>query len=162
MAKDCVAVGRVEDGKLSVLDPSRMARDLAKLDGEVIVTIQQLMATRSLEQNKLYWKAYVNPIATLTDSPEQTIHRAWKYSFLPQASTERVLLTNLEGEIVLDQTINVEPTTTTLNTAEFSTYLDHCAHWALHALGEILPMEDGGLYFLKQRRAIALAAKAQT
>jgi len=96
----------------------RQACERLKRDGgaPVEVVIGEYSRRRSVEQNRLYWAAYVRPLADHCGVAPMEMHRYLKWQFL-----EPVLVVDpFTGEILREG----EPTTTGLTTAEFNQYLE--------------------------------------
>lgn len=102
----------------------RQACERLKREGgtPVEVLIGPYQRRRSLEQNKLYWSAYVRPLAEHCGVPPMAMHRWLKWEFLEPDPVEDPWT----GEILRDG----EPTTTALSTAEFTEYLDRVSAMA--------------------------------
>ncbi|MCG5538970.1 hypothetical protein [Halorhodospira sp. 9622] len=82
----------------------------------VEVVIGEYRRRRSLEQNRLYWSAYVRPLAEHCGVSSQAMHRWLKWEFLEP----ELVVDPFTGEILREG----EPTTTGLTTAEFNQYLE--------------------------------------
>lgn len=92
---------------------------------ELVVTFERAHATRSLDQNAVYWAGYVNPVAEYTGYSPKYIHALWKKMFLPKQTIE--IVDRKSGEVFSE---NLEAlTTTTLNKVEFSAYLHEIEEW---------------------------------
>lgn len=93
---------------------------------EVLVTFEKAHATRSLDQNALYWAAFVNPVAEYTGYSAKQIHALFKKMFLPKQRIEIVdKNTGAVTEVDLESL-----STTPLNKLEFSAYLSEIKDWA--------------------------------
>jgi len=97
----------------------------------VLVTFEKAHATRSLEQNALYWAGYVVPIAEHLHCSEQWTHAYLKQRFL---RGRRMLIQNDHGEVVDDREV-AALTTTHLDKIEFGEYLNAIKEWCIHELG---------------------------
>lgn len=125
MSQAFVTTGRIERGQLKIRNRRLLDRwATQQKDGEYTVTIQRAHATRSLEQNALYFAGYVNPLADHTGYSVQEMHAYLKARFLPaqKRRTKTLLLQNRQGEVIDEHVIDLS-TTTTLNKVEFSDYL---------------------------------------
>lgn len=100
------------------------ALDLAKA-WEVVVRPKK--AKRSLDQNSLYWK-WCTIIANDTGNTPNDIHEWCKNEFLPP------VFVSVNGKVH-----EARRSTTDLNTAEMTAYLDQITAWAATDLGLLLP-----------------------
>jgi hypothetical protein len=118
--------GLIECGRLKVRHQLHFERAMRAMpDGPVLVTIQPASATRSAAMNRLYWRWYVQPLSDATGNTPQWIHAYLKKRFL---APNHIIISDAAG-VVVDET-DLEPTTRTLTTHEFSTFLDHVAEFA--------------------------------
>lgn len=128
MAKEFVATGTVQGGVLTLRNRRKLDQALKRWkDCEVVVTIEQAHATRSLEQNALYWVAYVNPLAEYTGYSAKWMHAYLKKRFLP---SRRLLIQDKHGVVVDERDIDAL-TTTTLNKVDFGEYLHAIEEFAM-------------------------------
>lgn len=128
---------RIEDGRLKVglraLEAMRLA--LAHWQRcQVTITVEKQHATRSLDQNALYWSGYVNPLAEYTGYTPFEMHAYLKKRFLPK---QRIEIVDRRSGVVIDEQDLDQLTTTTLNKIEFGEYLDEIKAFAL-GLGVIV------------------------
>lgn len=102
---------------------------------EYDVTVSIHRRNRTIPQNSLYW-LHVACIADETGSDRNEVHAELKRLYLPSES-----VTGMYGETV------VRPVSTTkLDTAQFSAYIEKVVAFAASTLGIILPM-PGDLAF---------------
>lgn len=97
------------------------------------VTIAPHRKRRSLSQNSLMWKWHsevVDAVHEYTGTDKDDIHEFFKRKFL----TPRIV--EIGGEVA------ERYTTTTLNTAEMSEYLDKIYAWVTGTLGIVLPLPE--------------------
>jgi hypothetical protein len=126
--KPFVTSGRVEGGALRLRNLSALNRLLAQTrDCDVTITIERAHATRSLDQNALYWAGYVEPLAEHTGYTVLEMHEYLKQRFLPK---KHLFIQDADGQIV-DEADLPQPTTTTLNKIEFGDYLREIEAFAL-------------------------------
>lgn len=125
MAQEFVTTGVIKQGQLKVRNRQPL-EEWAKRqrDGEYTVTIQRAHATRSLEQNSLYWVGFVQPLSEHTGYTRDEMHAYLKARFLPaeKRRMKRLLLHNRQGDVIDEYEIDLS-TTTTLNRIDFSEYL---------------------------------------
>lgn len=124
--KPFVTTAVVKGGKLAVRNRPQLERWASlERDGEYTVTIERAHATRSLEQNALYWAGFVNPIAEYCGETPRVMHEYLKTRFLPshRRKTKTIVLANRRTGEVLDEYEVDLSSTTTLNKVDFSEYL---------------------------------------
>ncbi len=128
MAKAYVTTGRVEKGALKIRNRARMDAFFKNVrDCEVTVTIEKAHATRSADQNALYWAGYIQPLSDYTGYTPLEMHAYLKKRFLP---TKQLLIQDANG-VVVDETAIEALSTTTLNKVEFGEYLHEIEAFAL-------------------------------
>lgn len=93
----------------------------------VTITVAKQHATRSLDQNALYWVGYVDPIASYTGYTPLETHEYLKQRFLPR---RRIVVADQAG-VVVDEAEIAALTTTKLNKIEFGDYLREIENFAL-------------------------------
>lgn len=121
--------GFVKDGVLKLRNAKAVAAEFENWrDCEVTVTIERAHATRSVDQNALYWAGYVNPIAEYTGNSPKLVHAFLKNKFLPK---ERIEIVDRKSGVVLEETMLEALTTTTLNKVEFGEYLHEIEEWVI-------------------------------
>lgn len=104
-------------------------------DKEYDVTVSIHRRNRTIPQNSLYW-LHVSCIADETGSDRDEVHAELKRLYLPYES-----VTGMYGETI------VRPVSTTnLDTAQFSAYIEKVVSFAASTLGIVLPM-PGDLAF---------------
>lgn len=104
-------------------DPTRWMRHVATLDGkEVTASMEKRRKVRSLDQNSYYWKVVIGMLAEYCGDFPEAIHDACRMKFL----------TDHSGKL---PTIR---STTSLDTKEFSDYLENCIQLAAE-LGVVIP-----------------------
>lgn len=127
--KTFVTTGCVEGGVLRIRNRAKLEAEFKTWkDGEVTVTIERAHATRSLDQNALYWAGYVQPIADYTGNSVDWTHAYLKNRFLPK---QRIEIVDRKTGVVVDEQDLAQLTTTTLNRVEFSEYLKAIEEWVL-------------------------------
>ena len=124
---EIVATGRVIAGKLHTRNRARIDAELAKWkDGEVLVTVAKAHATRSVDQNAVYWVGYIKPLAEHTGYTPLQMHAYCKRKFLP---SQHLVIQDAHG-VVIDEADIDTLTTTSLNNVEFGQYLHEIAEFA--------------------------------
>jgi hypothetical protein len=104
-------------------------------DGEYTVTIARKHATRSVDQNRLYWGVYVRTLSDYTGYSPDEMHEVLKAKFLPK----RLAIADGNGEVQNEFVIG--GSTTKLNVIEFGDYLAAIHDWAAQ-LGCVFPELD--------------------
>lgn len=123
-----------EDGKIS-LPGEQMRKEVRVFAGkEIVVTIRRARKHRTSPQNRYYHGVVVERIrqglADMGDPlfPEQ-VHEMLKMQFLRRQKTDE------HGELLYEYT----ESTASLNTVEFTEYLEKCIRFAAEFLGEVIP-----------------------
>lgn len=128
-SKPFTATAVKKDGRIRVRNSKAFEEFTAIVrDGqELIVTFEKAHATRSLDQNALYWAGYVHPLAEYTGRPPKVVHALLKKLFLPK---ERIEIVDKRSGVV--QEVDLEALTTTqLNKIEFGEYLRQIEEWVM-------------------------------
>lgn len=133
MPKPFITTAIVKDRKLQVRNREKLERwaQLEK-DGEYTLTIERAHATRSLEQNALYFSGFVKPLADEFGWTLNDMHKYLKTRFLPlhKRKVKTLTLVNRRnGEVIDEITVDLS-STTHLNKVEFSEYLRDIQVWA--------------------------------
>lgn len=98
------------------------------------ITINIHRQTRTIPQNKLYWM-WINCISRETGNEPSDLHEYFGGKWLPKDS------------YLIFGVVNLKPLSTTkLNTAEFTAYLDKIQTFTSSELGIVLP-QPSDLYF---------------
>jgi len=125
--QEYVCTGHVHEGTLKIANRAKLIKTMRRWhDGEVVITIERVHATRSLEQNAAYWVAYIKPLADHTGYDPRWIHAYLKKRFLP---AKHLVIQDRAGTVVTEEDV-AALTTTTLNRNEFSEYLQAIEGWA--------------------------------
>jgi hypothetical protein len=149
----------VTNGKLQKNTTQNILQVLNPLEGKrVIVTIEKMKSSRSIQQNRLYW-VYVDILAKEIGESKEEMHEIIKYIFLSQkryisvVNGKSVILA-LEDGIYVDAKTGeiydiekVEPydkigTTTTLTKSEFIEFIENLIIWAKEFLNVTLPRPE--------------------
>jgi hypothetical protein len=119
-----------KDGKVKLRNSQAFAEfsELLREGQELIVTFEKAHATRSLDQNALYWAGYVHPIADYIGRPPRVVHSLLKKLFLPK---ERIEIVDKRSGVVVNEVDLEALTTTTLNKIEFGDYLREIEEWVM-------------------------------
>lgn len=127
MSQSFVTTGFIEAGEFKIRNgKAAKAWAATKRNGEeYTVTFERLHATRSVDQNSLYFAGYVKPLAEELGWTINDMHAYLKKRFLPASKrkTKTLLLHNKRtGEVVDEFELDLS-TTTNLNKLEFSDYI---------------------------------------
>lgn len=114
MKNNPIFFGKITDGKLELHQPELFRMYLGTLDGDVRVEVSKHRRNRTLDQNSYYWVGIVTPISDWTGYTVEEAHDSLKALFLTQP----------------DQRLPKVPSTTLLNTTEFSDYIEKIMRWA--------------------------------
>lgn len=95
------------------------------------VTIKPHKLTRSQRQNRYYWGVVIKTLSDFTGDDAEATHKALSEMFL---HGEKVTALGIE--------VMVYPSTTKLNTKEFSAFVDAIRHFAMHDYGVYIPEVD--------------------
>lgn len=87
-------------------------------------------ATRSNNQNELYWSAYIEPMASSAGCTPEEMHEALKEELLGKQ-----IMVQTKNGIELRKIVG---TTTTMKTKEFSDYLERVAEIAARVYGIVI------------------------
>lgn len=107
-----------------------LAADLNRWNGEKPIRIQitEPKASRSLDQNKLYWK-WISILADTIGEENEVVHDALRLKFLT------VRISKIDNRAVASST-------TKLNTKEMSEYMEKIKAWAQSFLNITLPLPE--------------------
>ena len=137
MTGEYITTGRIEGGKLDIRNRAALSQALRGMkDGEVLIRIERLRATRSQRQNAWYWGVIVQLLAEHTGYTPDEMHEVLKAKFIPK----RFAVCDGNGE-VRDELV-VGGSSAALNTVEFGEYCDAIRQWAASDLGLVIPDPD--------------------
>lgn len=102
-------------------------------DGSYKVEVKRNLSKRSLAQNALYW-IWVGILSEQTGYRKDEMHSLLRYQFLPSCERE-----------IMGHRIHDLPSTTKLNTGEFTEYLNDIEGWASD-FGIMLPHPEDQYY----------------
>lgn len=127
-------------------------RHVLELSGEAVeVTVKKRHPSRSVQQNRWYWGVILAHLADYTGFTAEEVHEYLKARFLPEILGEVPARRRLEivdkrdGAVVDAREIDVELSTATLNTEQFSRFADGVRDWAARDLGVYIPGPDEDL-----------------
>ena len=104
-------------------DKKLLITHLQSLGNNYVVEVKQNKNTRSMNQNKYYWSAIVQPLAKELGYTVDELHDTLKVKF----STQWLMIQHNDKEIPL-QGIK---STTAMNTKEFEDYCEQIRIWAI-------------------------------
>lgn len=134
MTGEYVTTGRVEAGKLAIRNRAALSKALHGMkDGEVLIRIERLSATRSQQQNRWYWGVIVQLLADHTGYTPDEMHELLKAKFIPK----RFAVANGNGEI--QDELVIGGSSAKLNTVEFGEFCEAIRQWAAGDLGVVIP-----------------------
>lgn len=116
-----------EDLSISFLNVAKVKQHILPFRGQTVeVTIEKRRKRRTDNQNSYYWGVVIRTIANdcgyRSDEELAAIHAELKKKFLPRY-----------GKLAITQS------TTTLNTADFTEYIEKVRAWAATELGIYIP-----------------------
>ncbi len=126
--------GAVENGKLIMLNEDIWERHLKSLKGEVFITCETKKRNRTLPQNALYW-LWLSYLQDETGQPKEDFHDYFKKKYLIRI----VELKNKEGKKITEKVVG---STSTLNSFDFTQYLENVQMEAAQYFGVNLPSPD--------------------
>lgn len=111
-------------------DKSQAIKFIGNLPADLSFTVNvyKKKDRRSIDQNSLYW-LWLSCIADETGNEKDDLHEFFKAKYLPH-----------ETRVLFGEDILITPSTTRLNTAEFTEYLERVNVFASVELGISLPM----------------------
>lgn len=119
-----LAVVQINAGRLRLPSSEVFARQIRNLrDGDYEMRLERKKATRSHQQNRLYWGVILRALSEHTGYSPDELHEICKAKFLPK----RLAVADGNGEIVGEFVIG--GSTTKLSTQEFTDYLDAVSAW---------------------------------
>jgi hypothetical protein len=134
MTGEYITTGVIEGGKLEIRNRAGLSQALRGMkDGEVLITIERLRATRSQRQNAWYWGVIVQLLADHTGYTPDEMHEVLKAKFIPK----RFAVADGNGEICDELVIG--GSTAILNTVEFGEYCEAIRQWAADSLHVVIP-----------------------
>ena len=116
-------------------DLLRAIRIMQGMRGVRRISIMQFRPRRSDRQNRYYWPCFVNELGKYLREQGQPITDEEAHELLKVKFLRRPVYSPSTGEL-LGYAIR---STTDLTTAEFNSYLDHCAAWLLDMFGIVVP-----------------------
>lgn len=103
-------------------------------NGTYEVKISRVRKKRTTDQNSLYWM-WLRCVADETGNTTDDLHEYCKRKFLTPRAVE-----------IAGEQMEVAPSTTKLDTAEMTTYLNGVQAWAASELGITLPTPEDRFY----------------
>ena len=96
-------------------------------DSDKRVKITDVKEIRTISQNRLYW-LYMNCLEDYTGQDKKELHTYFKYEYIESSTRE-----------IFGKTITLEPSTSQLNTKQFTEYIDKIVRFAATTLSVVLP-----------------------
>lgn len=124
--------GAVRGGQLHIKRKAEFERTIRQMEGsEVELVLRKHRKGRSLSQNSYYWGVVVALLAEHCGYDPEEMHESLKFRFL---RTHEDPVETLHGRTMLPTV----QSTTTLNTAEFSEYIEQARRLAAE-MGVVIP-----------------------
>lgn len=138
---EVIATAQVRKGKLYIRDRETFDEAIRRLDDRWMleVTVKRLRASRSQRQNRYWWGVCVALVSEHTGYTPEEIHEIAKQMFLPRKLAVCDGNGEVKGEFVMGGS------TRTLNTAEFSEFVERFKQWAAETLDVAIPDADEAL-----------------
>lgn len=134
MTGEYVTTGLIQGGALEIRNRAALKQALRGMkDGEVLIRIERLRATRSQRQNAWYWGCIVQLLAEHTGYTPDEMHEVLKAKFIPK----RFAVADGNGEI-RDELV-IGGSSAKLNTVEFGEYCEAIRQWAAESLSVVIP-----------------------
>lgn len=144
-------LAQLTNGKLE-LDRERMATLLTRLkDGAYDVTIEKHTKKRSMKANAYLWGCVYELLSEHTGYTPDELHAHFKKEFLG-VQTKRILLQDEAGEVKHESEIEVDPTTTIMDTSQFTVFIESIRRTAAE-IGCVIPDPDPEWAFNKKDEA---------
>lgn len=136
--EEVYAVAQTKKGKLFIENRRVFDQQVAGLDERwtLEVTVKRLRATRSVRQNRYWWGVCVQLVSEHTGYTPEEIHEIAKQMFIPKKLAVSDGNGEIKGEFV------VGGSTRTMNTAEFSEFVENFKRWASTELDVYIPDAD--------------------
>jgi hypothetical protein len=122
--------GTVVDGKLTLEKPDQFKQYVAKLKGDVQLTITRRKKLRTNVENNYYWGVIVAMVAEEMGLIPDEAHDYLKSLFLKM------------GVEIKGKRFEVVRSTSLLSTEEFETYAEKCRQWASAELSVYIPLPN--------------------
>jgi len=123
MSTELHATVKVEQGDMIIHDRTRFKERVAQLaDGEYVLTILPLKASRSLKQNRFYWQL-MTQMGEVCGYSKQQMHQLMKQEFLAQP----MVVESPTGKVLEHQ---VPASTKELDVPDFWSYTEQCLWFA--------------------------------
>ncbi len=125
-------IAEVKDGHLSVIDKGRFYREIQSFNGEQVeVYIKRRVAKRSMQSNKYYWGVVVAKIRmAIHEQTGESYTREEIHEYLKQKFNPARFHSVISGEEDV-----IGKSTSHLNQAEFSEFVEKCKVWCLDFFG---------------------------
>lgn len=120
----------VQSGKLHISNGPAFSRYIGLLDGDVLVSVQKKRRRRTLPQNRWYQGVILQLMSEKTGSTQDELHEAMKTMF------------NIKIITIGKRVVAIPGTTTTMNTADFSEFIERVRAFAASELNLDIPDPD--------------------
>lgn len=128
------AAGRIEGGKVRLARREHFDEAVRELEGrDVLITVRRARAARSTKQNAYLWSTVYSYVSEHTGYTVEEVHEWAKCRFLPKS------LAFADGNGVVVEELVVGGSTTRLNTAEMTDYIEAVRTFARENLNVIIP-----------------------
>ena len=157
MSKPSLSLPAEKIGDQLILDRARLARFLKELpEGKYAITVEKHVANRSKKANAYLWGVCYALLSEHTGYTKDELH-AWAKAEFLGVQTKTILLQDETGEVKHERQIPLDPTTTTMDTHDFTVFVESIRRVAAE-LGCVIPDPDPEYMFNEQPRQLKRSA----
>lgn len=128
---------RVEGGKVKIRNLREFEAALSAWpDGEVLVSIEKMHATRSLAANAWYWAVILRALSEHTGYTVEEMHEVCKLRF----NAKLIDIVDKDGVVIGEERIG--QSTARLNKIQFGEYTEQIRQWAAETFALDIPDPD--------------------
>lgn len=132
---EIVASAHVKRGRLWISNRKVFDQQIRAVpeDWQLEVVVHRLRATRSTQQNRYWWGVCIQLVSEHTGYTPDEIHELAKQMFIPK----KLAICDGNGEIVGEHVMG--GSTRTMNTAQFTEFIETFKRWAAETLNVYIP-----------------------
>jgi hypothetical protein len=136
--EEVFAIAQVKNGRLFIENRRVFDQQVALLDSRwtLAVTVRRQRATRGVRANRYWWGVCVQLVAEHTGYTPEEVHEIAKQMFIPK----KLALSDGNGEVKGEFVIG--GSTRTMNTQQFSEFVEQFKQWAAAELDIYIPDAD--------------------
>lgn len=141
MSRPGFSLPAVKDGDAVTFDRDRFRELWRRLkDGEYDITVEKRTKQRSRKANAYLWGCVYKLLSEHTGYTPDELHAWAKQEFLG-VQTKRILLQDEAGEVKREANIPIDPTTTIMDTHDFTIFIESIRQAAAE-IGCVIPDPD--------------------